>query len=251
MVTPSGVGFEQGPGKRWKAVLPQGQYLPENLVVERGEQGLTAHLEAPLDESFVFPCSQNPDGTVVVTLDPDESSRVVFRPDSLDYGVQGWGHTEGYRANGNWFYDCSSTDGPTYHAERTPAGELTGSYRRGGRSVPMAVSQSSDRLIISPDRTPLRERIAEHGFFAGLKLAVECFTSGSLNTFFFQDGRQLFPKVARRADNLRQEMKASTKAVERLAAPPELGSGVKVTERSVSIGGVVLRRATRIDRSTD
>lgn len=245
MITPSGVRFEnQGPN--WRAVLPQGEYLPEAVVVEQTEQGLQAHLEAPLDQSFVFPCQQKPDGTVVIQLAPDDRAEVLFHPDSCYYGVRSGGHSEGYRANGNWVYDWGSR-GQVYHAERSPGGELRGSLIKGDHTLPMAARMDGHRLVIEPDRTPLRQRIAEHGFFSGLKLAVQCFTSGSLNTFFFKEHWELFPTLASRAEQLRTELEAGQESVKRLARPPERYTGVKVSEQSVAIGGVVLKRAVRTD----
>lgn len=245
MITPSGVRFEnQGPG--WKAVLPQGDYLPEAVVVEQTEQGLQAHLEAPLDQSFIFPCQKQPDGTVSIQLAPDDRAEVLFDPETCYYGVRSGGHIEGYRANGNWVYDWGSR-GQIYRAERTPGGELSGSLIKGERSVPMEARMDGRRLIIEPDKTPLRERIAEHGFFSGLKLAVQCFTSGSLNTFFFKNHWELFPTLATRAGQLRSEQEAGQESVKRLVRPQERYSGVKVREQSVAIGGVVLKRAVRTD----
>jgi hypothetical protein len=244
MITPSGVQFETTP-KGWRAVLPSGTYLPEPVVLEQGEHGLSAHLEAPLDQNFVFPCERAQDGTILVELEKDARAQLQFHPTSLDYGVRS-SHTEGYRANGNWFYDSYSGD-RTYHAERTPTGELSGSLTRGRLTVPMSVEMSSHRLSISEDKTPLRQRIAEHGFFSGLKLALDCFTSGSLNTFFFRERYELFPNLTARAANLRAEMEASEKTAHKMVRPPEKYSGVRVTDESVSVGGVVLKRATRVD----
>ncbi len=245
MVTPSGVQFE-GSGRSWKAVLPQGSYLPESLVVEQTQAGLSAHLQAPLDQSFVFGCSQRPDGMVVVDMGPDQTAEVLFHPDSLYYGVRSGGHCEGYRANGNWLYDWQSRD-RTYQAEQTVSGELVGRQLRGDKTIPMAAEISGHRLKISEDKTSLRDRIAEHGFFSGLRLAMDCWTSGALGTFFFRDRTELFPNLALRAGHLRQEMEASTRTAERIAAPKLAYTGIRETDQSVSIGGVVLRRATRID----
>ncbi len=245
MITPSGVRFEGG-GQNWLAILPAGTYLPEPVVVEQTEQGLTAHLQAPLDKNFVFPCRREEDGSVAIALQSGSRAEVVFHPESLDYGVQLGTHREGFRADGSWLFQCAS-GGKIYRAEASPAGEVKGSLVQGGSVLPMQASFDGTRLQIGPDKTPLRQRVQEQGFFSGLWMAMRCATSPQLNSFLFRDSWRLFPDLERRAGVLREEMEQGALSVRQLVRPPEHFSGVKETDQSVAIGGVVLRRVVRTD----
>ncbi|MEW6277475.1 MAG: hypothetical protein AB1758_02550 [Candidatus Eremiobacterota bacterium] len=244
MTTLSGVSFHSRPDG-WRAVLPSGSYLPEAVVLERHGDALTAHLEEPLQERFTFPCSQDPDGTVRVRMREDRRAEVVFRPDTLEWGVQsGWGgnhfHRESYHADGSWTFSLRDTD-RLYEATRDPGGTLTGRLVRGGRELPMEARLEGGSLHIGP-APRWRERIREQGMVAGLWTALRCFCSPSLTTFLYRDRWQLFPELGRKADAARREFREIVTSAHRMVAPETSAQSVLLTEDTVAVGGVVVRK---------
>lgn len=225
MITASGVSFQRTDSSRWRAVLPEGPYLPCPVVVERDERGLTAHIE---DTARVYACQEDPDGRIQIDLNTS-AARATFHPETLEYGIDLGSRTESYAANGDWHFAFDDL-----RVVETPDGRATA---RAGRHE-LTATTWPDRITIGP--RPFLMALRKQGLGAALQGTI-AFTS-----FLFRDNgwkNKLFPDLV----EARQERKARLPEldVRRLATPLPPTSGIELRESSVQVGGVKLARRAR------
>lgn len=226
MLTASGVNFQQSGPSRWRAVLPEGPYLPCPVVVQRDEHGLLAHIE---DTAHVYSCQEDSDGRIRIDLNSPTQAGATFDPQSLEYGVDLGSRTESYAANGDWHFAFENL-----RVVETPDGQATA---RCGRHTLQATTWS-DRITIGPK--PFLLRLREHGLAAALR-GTPCYSS-----FLFRDNgwkNRLFPELlsARQEQAHKQEQRRQAEEVRQLAHP-QTGKSIELTESSVRVGGVRLAR---------
>jgi hypothetical protein len=227
MITRSGVEFHRSGPTKWRAVLPEGPYLPCPVVVERDELRLSAHLQ---DTTQDCPCREEPDGRIRLDLHSGTEAEATFHPDTLEYGLDLGERTEGYAANGDWLFATEDL-----RVVETPSGQVTA--HRGAQV--MEVTTWPDRIDVRPQ--PFLTRLREQGLRAAL------WPAESFNSFLFRANgwsERLFPRLveARSERETTRRSVAAESEVRRLAGPREPGAGVELSAGTVRVGATRLSR---------
>lgn len=207
-------------------MLPEGNYLPQPVVVERDDTGLHAHLLEPKD-GWDYPCCVDQDGVVSIDLHSPNEALARFDPGTLEYGIQRGSWNEGYAANGDWTF----RQGDLRALER-PDGSAMGWQAE----QPMKVTMWPDYIVMEP--VPRWHRLLKQGLASALGAA-----SGTRGFLFRAKGwkDKLFPELLPGAFRLAPVRVNCEQEVRRLAAGTA-GANVLVEPGSVSVGGVRLRR---------
>ncbi len=227
MLTASGVNFQPAGPSHWRAVLPEGPYLPCPVVVERGERGVTAHLE---DTDQVFLCRQEGDGRIRIGLNGENGVDAFFHPETLEYGIALSARTESFAANGDWHFTFDDL-----RVVETTDGQVTA---RAGRHE-LTATTWPDRITVGP--RPFLMALRKQGLGAALRGTV------AFNSFLFRANGwkdTLFPDLvsARQVQEQKREERRRVAEVRQLATPPATISGVEVSETSVQVGAIRLGR---------
>lgn len=236
----NGVRFESK-DQGWKAVLPAGPYLPEEVVLERGPLGLSAHFQEPIDR-LTLSCKEEEDGLVRVSV-PGNWQKLLFRPDTQEYGIEsgfaGWVRQETRLPDGSLHFRAMAGE-HLHEAVQTPDGKVEATSRQAGK-VGHGARVTSRQVEFLPVLS-LAESVAEKGLLAGLWSCASAQFNTPVSFALQAGGSDLRNSIQSAREESRERARVDT---DRLLRPPS-GNAVELGSHSVVLAGIRLRTATRI-----